>query len=242
MFRSLLILLITPSFLIASNCRVTEVMGEVRYRDPITRSVRYLKKGDRLTEGGKVKLSKNQSLKIVSHRGDKMDFSKKSYFKLTELKQKGSDDAIYIDLYRGKGQFKVTPLNEGSSFKVRTPTAIADVRGTEFELDEGVLTVTEDVVYFEPVDESSEGVAVEEGSTAQINEGGTVEVSETSPSEEDSPVSNAPSNTLSQEEASTENENIEETSSGLQDDLQQSLDDQEAERLIRLRLNINDID
>jgi len=242
MIRTLLILQVLVSCLLAGECRVTEVTGEVRYRDPVSRSVRYLKRGDVLSEGGKVKMSKDQSLKMISYRGDVMAFSKQSYFKLTELKSLGGDEAVYIDLYRGKGQFKVIPLKEGSFFKVRTPTAIADVRGTEFELDNGVLTVTEDVVYFEPVDGSSAGVSVEEGSSAQINEGGGVEVSEASAVQEDPPAPVAASSGSTEEGASAENEEIEESSSGLQEDIQQTLDDQEAERLIQLRLNINDID
>jgi len=54
-------------------------------------------------------------------------------FKLSSLKGEGkADRKVELDLIQGAGVFNVTPLKGEESFSIRTPSAVAGVRGTRF--------------------------------------------------------------------------------------------------------------
>lgn len=66
----------------------------------------------------------------------KLELKEKSYFRLNTLKRDGqtSTKTTLLDLAEGKLRVYAKKLKDGEKFEVRTPTAIAGVRGTVFDV------------------------------------------------------------------------------------------------------------
>jgi hypothetical protein len=96
------------------------------------------KEGTVLDEKDEVRTTAGSTAVILldDNKVGKVEMKEKSYFRLNTLKQDPATGkrTTLIDLAEGKLRVHAQKLKEGSKFEVRTPTAIAGVRGTVFDV------------------------------------------------------------------------------------------------------------
>lgn len=118
--------------------------------------------------------------------GVAIKLGQKSRLSLTDMKitQNGSEDSISLE--KGSMFAKVSKMNKGSGFQVKTQTAVAAVRGTEFlaesEGNESKIAVTEGKV--EVSSNTGETKVVEEGQQVEVDTTGKVESEKIDPATE----------------------------------------------------------
>ncbi len=116
----------------AKNARVLSLKGSASV-------LRFFKKHP-VTEGmlinakDIIKTDKTGSASIELPDGSVANIGPSSRLKMTSFVDKFNKQkkAIQLDLIIGAGKFKVNKLKGGETFLVKTPTAVAGVRGTEF--------------------------------------------------------------------------------------------------------------
>lgn len=231
---------------------VKEVKGKVRYRNPETLKVVFLKKGLLLKAGGKVKLQESEYLKLYSEMGDSLIFKNKSYFKIESLSQNKKQSQLELNLYKGFLNCKVKPLRKGSIFSVQTPSAITQVRGTDFNVavdnnDNTSVSVNEGLVAVKENNSNQEASLISEGKTCNVSSNGGLEIKSTpSTTTTQSSSSDIPNNSEAEltnnEIATQETSGTSEVATQLQGEVEQQQNDQKVERLINLKFKINDKD
>jgi hypothetical protein len=136
MIRTLLALslisLMIPALFSADVFKVIETSGKVEYRAPNSFKKVMIKNADELLMGGRIKMSAGSTLKLKSPKDDIINFKDKSYIKLSKLVVKGPEQSLKIDLFQGKVHCNVKKLKGNSDFIIKTPSAVAGVRGTSF--------------------------------------------------------------------------------------------------------------
>jgi hypothetical protein len=108
--------------------------------------------------------------------GDVISFEDKTYATLSKLTQQGDDKQVEISMPLGNIDCDVKKLSKKSSFQVRTPSAVAGVRGTKFGVSispngTATVTVSEGLVAVAPSAGGS-SVAVGAGKSASVKAGG----------------------------------------------------------------------
>ena len=92
-------------------------------------------------EKDKIKTESDGEVVIMMNDETKLTVSPDSYLKI-DTKSKGSKGSSELALFGGKVGFEVKPLGEEQTFTVRTPSAVAGVRGTHgqmsYDIDTGV--------------------------------------------------------------------------------------------------------
>ena len=192
MTRTTFLHLLLSSFLLLGaleaaehSFKVEKVTGDVTYRAYKSFKRLAVKVGEELDAKGKIALNDGDFLEIKTPMGDVLTFQDKTYATLSKLTGSGADKNVQIDMPLGKIECDVKKLSKSSSFQVRTPSAVAGVRGTRFgvEIDRSgtvSVDVTEGLVAVAPASNPGSTVAVGAGQSASVKKGGGVSVSKNS--------------------------------------------------------------
>lgn len=122
------ILLALPSFARAAGAVLKEVRGKVLVRAQGEKKFERASAGDPLLFGDEIKSLKNSSAHVVFSNGDVVLIKQNTQFLL-----KGDEKKIFLSF--SFGEFLIglkRKLGNGESFQVKTPAAVAAVRGTLF--------------------------------------------------------------------------------------------------------------
>lgn len=165
--------------------KVEKVTGDVTFRAYKSFKRLTVKVGDELGAKGKIALNDGDFLEIKTPMGDVLTFENKTYATLSKLTGSGADKNVQIDMPLGKINCDVKKLSKASSFQVRTPSAVAGVRGTRFgvKIDQSgtvSVDVSEGLVAVAPASNPGSTVAVGAGQSASVKKGGGVSVSKSS--------------------------------------------------------------
>lgn len=97
--------------------------------------------GEPVFEKDKIKTGSDAEVVVLMNDETKLTVSPGSYLKIPSAKT-GSAKNTQLALFGGKVGFEVKPLGEQQTFTVRTPSAVAGVRGTHgemsFDMDSGM--------------------------------------------------------------------------------------------------------
>ncbi|MDP8266278.1 MAG: FecR family protein [Candidatus Aceula meridiana] len=138
----LIVLILLPTFAFAGEYQVIETKGEVFLRSSETARWRNAHKGDGLSDGYSLKTEKKSECTIGF--GEKIS----RVFTLKENSQITISDLLEKSflLSRGRLFLFIEKMDAGETFEVKTPTAIAGVRGTGWTVESDDAT---DVKCFE---------------------------------------------------------------------------------------------
>jgi hypothetical protein len=154
---------------------VTFVQGDARVRAEGTEDWTILKPGDRIPPDSRLRTGTESTLEITYEDGSV--FLMRSNTEIGVAKFQKTSTAHYLrDLYLGAGRaiFKVREATgEASRFNVRTPGAIASVRGTEFRVavDETQKTFAEVMQNRIAVDAATKSVELFQGEGTMVKKG-----------------------------------------------------------------------
>ncbi len=112
-------------------CEVMSVKGEVTVVQ--NGAVSAVKQGDHLKAGDAIKVGENSFVDLAY---DKLWSNVTRIRENSEVKI-GSIEPTHIDMKQGDIFSKIKALSTNSSFEIQTPTAVASVRGTEFDVFAG---------------------------------------------------------------------------------------------------------
>jgi hypothetical protein len=176
-----LLFCLTPSLLLAEAFTVKSLQGTPKFRAKGQFKVASINVGDELAPGGRIKMAEGDALALSTSMGDEIELSGKTYMKLEALSQVGEKSTLKLELFQGLVSNKVHSLKADSVYQVRTPSAVAGVRGTEFtclvdESGETEIVVDEGEVAVADADGTGEGVSVSAGQKASVNKTGGIEV------------------------------------------------------------------
>lgn len=143
---------------------VTFIQGEVMVMTKSAAKWTPAYKGQRLSIGDKIKTGRSGRAEVK--------FANSAIFRMRPLSQleipseKGNEGKRvgFLDMKFGKVWSKVKPVGKGESFKVRTPTAVAGIRGTVFTLSVNAITKKSIVAVLEgSIDVAAGGTTVPVG-------------------------------------------------------------------------------
>jgi nitrogen fixation protein len=172
----------------ADAFKVTKLVGKPQFRPKGQLKAVIVKLNDELTAGGRIKMKNGEFMTLSTPMGDTLDLSDKTYMRLEAISSGDGQGktTVKVALFQGLATNKVNKLSEGSVYAVRTPTAVAGVRGTEFQCEVAEDGETEVVVFEGEVEvENSDGeaVSVSTGEKAKVKSSGSVGVTAASPSD-----------------------------------------------------------
>jgi hypothetical protein len=232
---------------------VIELKGLVRYRHPDKNKIIELKVGDKILSNSKVKVGKDGLLKCRTPKKDTLTFSKEGYFKVLKLYYSKNQTDLNISLFKGKLNCDVVKLKTNSSFSIKTPSAITNVRGTNFDVsvddtDNTTVTVNEGSVAVQDTNTNTPPQLINTGKTANVDSSGGIAVQDSSTTD-----NSATNNTDNSTDTSENTENNTTSNTGttttnndsaneMQSVLEQQQDEKEVQKLINLKLRINDKD
>lgn len=116
---------------------LTHVLGKVLIQPSGSASARDAKVGDVVGSGDKVETKADGLAEIMLENNNVINLKPNSVITMTELSANPTT-GIYVNrLYADMGKFRiqVEKMSGASTFEVRTPTAVAAVRGTQFYVD-----------------------------------------------------------------------------------------------------------
>lgn len=200
------LLLLTCGFsLSAEDAVVTYVNGKVE----VSRNDKWvaLKAGDKIAESETVSTGFNSEAKI-KYGGSLMALGALTRITIRELSASSSKEKVDVYLNTGAVRSKVTHTNDTRvSYTVRSPVAVASVRGTMFDmLSNGEVTCFEGAVATYPVPKPKAKKAVKKAKKDKAEEEISEEESAEEENSEETPAETSPENAV--EEA------VEESSSG----------------------------
>lgn len=130
----------------AVKAKFVTVKGDVKARASASASWQAVKAGDAVAEGAQVKSGANSEATIGWGNGNVLKVKALSQITVTGFSSAGGSSTSNVTLDSGKVYAKAGKLSKGSSFQVKTPTAVAGVRGTDFECSETSVAVVEGTV------------------------------------------------------------------------------------------------
>jgi len=168
-----IMLMLLPILAFASDYQIIEAKGQVFLRSAPTVRWQNAHKGDTLSDGYGLKTEENSQCTFAA--GDNIN-------KAITLKESSqltiSDDSVRsLLLLKGRVFLLVEKMEAGETFEVRTPTAIAGVRGTGWTVESDQATDVkcfEGEVYVKGVDAQGNAAAqkdVAAGSGVQVKDG-----------------------------------------------------------------------
>ncbi len=159
------ILLVAVAFLPAAESvgKVISVEGEAFLSRGLSKK-QAITVGQEVQANDKIKTGDDGKVTLDLNGASKVDIGAGSYFKVAT----STDSATSLDLFSGKIKCQVNKLKPEQSFTVKTPSAVAGVRGTEFEtyIDDNfntLVTVEEGAVWNADPDDMSNPVVVNAG-------------------------------------------------------------------------------
>jgi len=133
-----LYILVFCSFTLASNAKVVAAISTLKglvMVKPIG-SRKYLPayKGQMLKSGEWLKTKKGVFVAIVFLDGSNIKIQQETEVKITSYRMTSKSLRTNLDLNKGQAWSKVADQGAGGEFQITTPTAVASVKGTEFDL------------------------------------------------------------------------------------------------------------
>lgn len=181
-FRMLLVMLLMCGLLTAADLfEVVAFSGVGSYRSKGSFEANPLVVGEKLQPGCRVRLQEKAVLKLKTPMGDEITLKDSTYVMLSDLVGGSGDTKVKLDMFKGNGRFKVNKLKGESSFAVKTPVAVAGVRGTEFgcrvwATGETLVSVFSGLVAVQDNQERSAPVQVSRGRSARVVQTGEIHV------------------------------------------------------------------
>ncbi len=180
---------------------VTFIQGEVMIMTKSAAKWAPAYKGQRLSIGDKIKTGRSGRAEVKFANSAIFRMRPLSQLEIPSEKDNDGKRVGFLDMKFGKVWSKVKPVGKGESFKVRTPTAVAGIRGTVFTLSVNAIT-------------KKSIVAVLEGSIDVAAGGATVPVGENEKtSVEENQAPDTPEQ-MDPEEAEQENEQFQDNTFG----------------------------
>ncbi len=115
---------------------IHNIQGEVQLRGAGDEEWTAAREGDKLFEGSQLKTGPDSQALLVWNRGHAVKVFELTRLTLDELSLKKASEKTSMNILKGKAFVRAKKLlKKESTFTIRTPTAIAGVRGTEFLVD-----------------------------------------------------------------------------------------------------------
>ncbi|HBE01090.1 MAG TPA: hypothetical protein DC049_01245 [Spirochaetia bacterium] len=135
--------------------------------------------GSQVFKGDTIQTFNNSRINLKLPTGIEMQIKKPGVIKLTELTMKADRNESQINVLYGNVAAKVEKLSaKANSFSIATPTVIAGVRGTFFEVDvsdqQVILSVYEGQVEVKPASGQGAGVTINSGYTLSVESSGVI--------------------------------------------------------------------
>ena len=156
--RALLIMLFFISFVFSANAKVVAAIstmkGLVMVKPAGSRKYIPAYKGQMLKNGEWLKTSDGVFVAIVFLDGSNIKIQQQTEVKITSYRMTAKELKTNLDMSKGQAWSDVAEQGSGGEFKITTPTAVASVKGTEFDLeydsenDETTLIVVEGQITF----------------------------------------------------------------------------------------------
>ena len=159
----------------ALQAKMTKVKGDVQMQKSGAGAWVKVKEGDVCGKGTKIKTGAGAEAFVSWGDGNSVKIKEMSQITLDNLMKDGAKSTSNVTLDKGKGFAKAGKLSGGSSFEVKTPTAVAGVRGTGFEFGESDISVVEGSVSMKV---GGEEIIIEEGMMITVIEGEMGELEE----------------------------------------------------------------
>lgn len=152
----------------AAAAKLTKVKGDVKARASAAAEWKAVKDGDSVSQGAQIKTGPASEVFAGWGAGNVLKVGPLSTITLSDLSV-GAGSKNKVDLTQGKVFAKAGKLGKDSSFSIKTPTAVAGVRGTGFECSETTVSVVEGSV---SVEAGGVEVQLEVGMMTEIPEAG----------------------------------------------------------------------
>lgn len=153
----------------AMNAKLTKIKGDVQYRKNASGTWQKAAEGMLLAGGAQVKCGPASEVYVGWGAGNVVKVSALSQVTIDSLTKEASGASkSKVNLDSGKVFAKAGKMNKGSTFEVKTPSAIAGVRGTGFECSETSVSVVEGSV---EVTAGGQTIEVAEGLVTETVEG-----------------------------------------------------------------------
>lgn len=164
---------------------ITTMQGEVIFLKRNSTTWEQAKRGQILKTGDKIKTGRNGRATTVSKEGHRIVIKEKTIFEVSKLTLQELD--FYQEI--GKVRLRVAPLGSGQTLRVKTPTAICAVRGTEFEVtvlenQSTILDVFKGMVNFGDLRGAAPEIQVLENQRIILEQGASPKAPEMIPAEQ----------------------------------------------------------
>lgn len=154
--------------------RVQGITGEAVVRDRDSFETRKINANDELKSSSKILLRKGAEIKLISPMGDLVILKDKGYVRLSDIvKGDNGESSLSIDLFSGKVNC-VVKKRDNARFQVRTPSAVAGVRGTVFscqvnDIGDSAIAVLQGAVQVSSPEKLFAPVVLENGMVARVS-------------------------------------------------------------------------
>lgn len=181
--KTILVIMLFAQCVFAIDGTFMVVKGKVRVEN--TKGSVVAKVGTKVQEGDTIITEKESRAKIAMEDRNIINVSPETTFKITKYSNSKTDKNVQLNLIEGKIRNNVEEKydNKNSKFEVKTATAVAGVRGTQFITSFNKITkVTEVItlrgqVTFQSIatgdKPASDPVVVNKGEKSQAQDGGT---------------------------------------------------------------------
>ncbi|MBF0473657.1 MAG: FecR domain-containing protein, partial [Nitrospirae bacterium] len=128
-----LVIMFISSFAYAAIGLIDKMEGEVSFRDKDNIPYKSAAKGAKLDVNNWIKTGATGWAVLLFNDGTKMTLANNTEFKVASYQVKKTKKEAQFDLFNGKLRAMVTKMPGGKvDYKVKSPTAVAGIRGTEF--------------------------------------------------------------------------------------------------------------
>ena len=132
---------------VSMKAKLSKVKGKVQVKSSDTAAWQKASDGMTVTQGAKIKTAAKSEVTVAWGKDHAVKIDAMSAVSLTKmLKGKSGKQDNKVTLEKGKAFAKVGKMEKGSSFTVKTPTAVAGVRGSGFEFSDNSFMVVEGTV------------------------------------------------------------------------------------------------
>ena len=138
------------------KAKLTRLKGDVQVKASAAAGWKAARDGDVVDQGAQIKCSAGAEVYVAWGSGHVLKVSPQSTVTLSQLEKSAAGETSKISLEKGKVFANAKKLQTGSTFEIKTPTAVAGVRGTGFECSDTSVAVLEGTV-----EVSSDGQSVE---------------------------------------------------------------------------------
>lgn len=139
MFNKIFYVIIFLSFTFAANSKVVAAIstlkGLVMVKPVGSRKYIPAYKGQMLKSGEWLKTKEGVFVAIVFLDGSNIKIQQKTEVKITSFRMTSKSLRTELELTKGQAWSNVADQGAGGEFKIATPTAVASVKGTEFDLE-----------------------------------------------------------------------------------------------------------